>query len=451
MSKGTFIYQKVIEKPEDYSFEVESLGECKIDNPIKRTDFTDDDEKVVFPSQLKNVKRLINSPHFPAFQKAGPRRKIFHDPSWTKAGIVTCGGLCPGLNDVIKGLVKVLECDYRVKTVYGIKYGYRGLNPKYGHEPILLTSELVDNIHEKGGSILGSSRGEQPVSVMVDTLVRKDINILFCIGGDGTLKGARAIAEEVKRRNLKISIIGIPKTIDNDISFVERSFGFETAVYKTFDIISSAHNEAEGAYNGISVIKLMGRDSGFIAASATLANSVVDICLIPEVDFDLNGENGLKMAVERCLNKNKHCVVVVAEGAGQKFFAENKEKDASGNVKHGDIGILIREELTKYFKGKGMDFSLKYFDPSYIIRSSPAQGTDAIFCLLLAENAVHSAMAGKTNCLIGTWNNFFTHVPISLAVIERRKIHPEEALYKAMLSATRQEEYFSGTKQEDNI
>ncbi|MGC9044028.1 MAG: ATP-dependent 6-phosphofructokinase [Myxococcota bacterium] len=448
MKSDTFIYQRVIENPEEYSFKIESLGECTINNPIKRKEFVSDDEKVVFPSQLKNILKLINTENFPAFQKAGPRAKIFHDPSWTKAAIVTCGGLCPGLNDVIKGLVRVLECDYGVKAIYGIRYGYRGLNPKYKHEPILLNSQNVDNIHEQGGSILGSSRGNQPVDVMVDTLVRKDINILFCIGGDGTLKGARAISLEAKKRGLKISVIGVPKTIDNDISFVERSFGFETAVYKTFDIISSAHNEAEGAYNGISIIKLMGRDSGFIAVSATLANSVVDICLIPEVDFEMDGENGLKKAVLRCLNKNKHCVIVVAEGAGQKFFGDQKEVDPSGNVKHKDIGVFIRDELSKFLKGENIDFSLKYFDPSYIIRSSPAQGTDAIFCLLLAEHAVHAAMAGKTECLIGTWNNFFTHVPISLAVIERRKIHPEEALYKAMLSATRQEDYFRSEKEE---
>lgn len=448
MKKDTFIYQRVIENPDDYSFEIESLGECTIENPIKRNTYVLDDERVIFPSQLKNVLKLIHKKNFPAFQKAGPREKIFHDPSWTKAAIVTCGGLCPGLNDVIKGLVKVLECDYGVKTIYGIKYGYRGLNPKYKHEPVLLTSENVDNIHERGGSILGSSRGNQPVDIMVDTLKRKDINILFCIGGDGTLKGARAIYEEAKKKGLKISVIGIPKTIDNDISFVERSFGFETAVYKTFDVISSAHNEAEGAYNGIAVIKLMGRDSGFIAASATLANSVVDICLIPEVDFEMDGEDGLKKAVVRCLEKNRHCVIVVAEGAGQKFFGDEKEIDASGNIKHKDIGIYIRDELTKYLKEENIDFSLKYFDPSYMIRSSPAQGTDAIFCLLLAEHAVHAAMAGKTGCLIGTWNNFFTHVPISLAVIERRKIYPEEALYKAMLSATRQEDYFKSAKEE---
>ena len=272
-----FIYQKVIENPGAYSFEITKLGAPAVVSPVKGREFVSDDELIAFSSQVKNIERLFQTGTFPAFQKAGPREKIFHDPAWTKAAIVTCGGLCPGLNDVIKGLVKILALDYGVGTIYGIRYGYQGLSPKYRHEPLLLTPEMVDGIHELGGTILGSSRGNQDVSEMVETLIRHDINILFCIGGDGTLKGARDIAVEAMKRNQKISVIGIPKTIDNDLAFVEKTFGYETAVYQTFDIITCAHNEAEGAYNGISIVKLMGRDSGFIAAAATLANSVADL------------------------------------------------------------------------------------------------------------------------------------------------------------------------------
>lgn len=438
-----FIYQKVIENPGAYSFDIAQLGPADIPSPVKGREFVSDDELIAFSSQVKNIKRLINSGSFPAFQKAGPREKIFHDPAWTKAAIVTCGGLCPGLNDVIKGLVKILMLDYGVKTIYGIRYGYRGLSPRYHHEPLLLTPELVDSIHEQGGTILGSSRGNQDVPEMVATLIRHDINILFCIGGDGTLKGARDIALEAIRQKQMINVIGIPKTIDNDLAFVEKTFGYETAVYQTFDIITCAHNEAEGAYNGISIVKLMGRDSGFIAAAATLSNSEADFCLVPEIDFDIDGEHGLYAAVNRCLDKNQHAVIVVAEGAGQKFFKERSEtKDVSGNVLHSDIGVYLKDELNRRFKADNRELSIKYFDPSYIIRSVAAQGTDAIFCHMLAENAAHAAMAGKTNCLIGHWNNFFTHVPIPLATIERRKIYPEEALWKGVVAATRQNDYF---------
>jgi len=438
-----FIYEQVVQNPGKYDFGIDSLGPCTIESPIKEGEFVTDEDLIAFSSQVKNIRKLIAGGTFPAFQKAGPREKIFHDPAWSRAAIVTCGGLCPGLNDVIKGLVKVLWCGYGVRNIYGIRYGYQGLVPRYRHEPLILTPEVVDGIHEQGGTILGSSRGNQDVGEMVDTLVRMHINILFTIGGDGTLKGARDIALEAQKRNLPISVVGIPKTIDNDLAFVERTFGFETAVYQTFDIITCAHNEAEGAYNGISIVKLMGRDSGFIAAAATIANSVVDFCLIPEVDFDLEGEHGLYAAVERCLEKNHHTVIVVAEGAGQKFFAgHEKVKDASGNVLHEDIGAFLKNELNRYLKSRKIDFSIKYFDPSYLIRSVPAQGTDAIFCALLAEHAVHAAMAGKTNCLIGHWNNFFTHVPIPLATIERRKIYPGEALWKGVLAVTRQNDYF---------
>jgi 6-phosphofructokinase 1 len=438
-----FIYDRVVQEPEKYRFDIENLGPCTVDTPLRGGVFASDEDQVTFSSQVKNIRKLLATGHFPAFQKAGPRKKIFHDPAKSRAAIVTCGGLCPGLNDVIKGLVKVLWWDYGVRNILGIRYGYQGLSKNAAHAPLELTPELVDEIHEQGGTILGSSRGNPDVAEMTDTLARLGVNILFCIGGDGTLRGARDIAREAKRRNLPLGVIGIPKTIDNDLAFVEKTFGFETAVYKTFDIITCAHTEAEGALNGIAIVKLMGRDSGFIAAAATIANSVVDFCLVPEVDFSLDGEHGLFAAVERCLEKNRHAVIVAAEGAGQKFFAgREKTKDASGNVLHSDIGVYLKDELNRHLKGKKLDFTIKYFDPSYIIRSVSAQGTDAIFCHLLAEHAVHAAMAGKTNCLVGHWNNFFTHVPIELATIERRKIYPEEALWKGVLSATRQNDYF---------
>ncbi|HNT29016.1 MAG TPA: ATP-dependent 6-phosphofructokinase, partial [bacterium] len=296
-----FIYDRVIQEPEKYSFAIDEVGPRTVPTPLKGGLFVADDDQVVFSSQVRNLRKLISSKYFPAFQKAGPREKIFHDPSWSRAAIVTCGGLCPGLNDVIKGLVDVLWWSYGVRTIYGLRYGYQGLSPRYKHAPILLDPDIVDGIHEQGGTILGSSRGNQDVGEMVDTLLRMHINILFCIGGDGTLKGARDIAVEAQKRKQPLSVIGIPKTIDNDLAFVEKTFGYETAVYRTFDIITSAHNEATGAFNGISLVKLMGRDSGFIAAAATLANSVVDFCLVPEIDFELEGETGLLAAIGRCL------------------------------------------------------------------------------------------------------------------------------------------------------
>jgi 6-phosphofructokinase 1 len=334
----------------------------------------------------------------------------------------------------------VLEKGYKVREIYGVRYGYKGLAKCSNIEPIQLNSESVDQIHKQGGTILGSSRGNQDPEEMVDVLQEKGINLLFCIGGDGTLKGAKAIADAANNREAPIGIVGIPKTIDNDLGFVEKTFGFETSVEIASEIISCAHNEAEGAENGIGIVKLMGRDSGFIAATASLANSVVDFCLIPELPFHLHGPDGLCIAVRNSLKLHRHTVIVVAEGAGQDLFKNTKQRiDQSGNILKDDIGEYLKSELSNYFQKDGTAISIKYLDPSYHIRSVTANASDAVFCNLLAEYAVHAGMAGKTNLAIGYWNNFFTHVPIALATEERRMVSLNGALWRGVLSTTQQE------------
>lgn len=440
------VYSEVINNPGAYDFSIQSLGPCTIDSPVRGRSFTNDDEQITFASQVKNIQHFIRSGGpFPAFQKAGPRSRIFHDPARSVAAIVTCGGLCPGLNNVIKGLVKVLHCDYGIKRIHGIRYGYQGLIEKYGHAPMALDPLVVDEIHHDGGTILGSSRGNQDIGAMADALARMGVNLFFCIGGDGTLTGAAVLADELIKRNAGVSVVGIPKTIDNDLSFMEKTFGFETAVHTAQAIITSAHNEAEGALNGVGIVKLMGRDSGFIASAATLANSVVDFCLVPEVPFSLEGPGGLFEALERRLAENAHAVIVVAEGAGQDLFGKcSSTRDCSGNVLKQDIGLLLKDEITRHFKSRGMDGTVKFLDPSYHIRSVPAIASDAIFCHLLSEHAVHAAMAGKTRLVIGHWNNYFTHVPIQLATYTRHKVDLDSALWKGVLEATRQNECLSG-------
>lgn len=438
----------ILKEPEKYDLSIETLGECTLQSPLQGLHFVADDSHVSLTTDIQLINEFTSQGKpVPSLEEAGPRKMIYHDPSWTRAAIVTCGGLCPGLNNVIKSLVHVLWFDYGVRCIFGIPYGYRGLNPAYGYPPTILNPDVVDAIQEDGGTILGSSRGNQDVKVMVDTLMRMNINMLFCIGGDGTLRGARDIANEVKRRKQPISIIGIPKTIDNDLNLVDRTFGFETAVLAATDTITSAHTEANGAYNGLGLVKLMGRDSGFIAAYAALATTVANFCLVPEVEFELEGENGLFRALENRYDLGKkHAVLVVAEGAGQHFFEHQPERrDASGNVLKNDIGEFLHEKIKAHFKQIGKDISIKYFDPSYTVRSIPAKGTDAIFCFQLAENAVHAAMAGKTNMVVGSMNNAFTHVPIDYAVSERKKIDPSGALWHAVLGATRQQSYFDGS------
>ena len=430
------------------NFMVKSLGKTNIVSPLLQTvrsysplyKFVGEEERILYDVSLENFKICLEKKEEPlSFEKAGPRDHIFFEPAKTKVGIVTCGGLCPGLNNVIRSLVFELYYRYGVTRILGIKYGYEGLVAKYNHPVLELTPQIVSNIHLSGGSFLGSSRGNQDVGQIVDTLEILNINILFCIGGDGTLRGAHAIHEEISKRNLKIAVAGIPKTIDNDINFIEKSFGFETAFSIANDIIRNAHNEASGAYNGIALVKLMGRDSGFIAAHAALAIQEVNFVLIPEMSFDLYGQRGFLKILRKRLEERHHAVIVVAEGAGQDFFDKSEQvKDASGNIKHKDIGVYLKEKIAEEFTEKGFPFSIRYIDPSYIIRSAPANPNDSKFCNLLAQNAVHAAMAGKTDFVVGYWSNLFTLIPIPLATSQRKKIDINDELWWHVLEATGQ-------------
>lgn len=425
---------------------IQTLGKANFDSPLKLstvdgdylTNYVEDQERVLFNNSLCKLKEELAAGREPlTFEKAGPREKIFFDPSRTRAGIVTCGGLCPGINDVIRGLVMQLYFWYGVKNIYGFRYGYLGMIKESGLQPMVLDPDVVSEIHEKGGTILGSSRGPQDVGLMVDRLMDFNINILFCIGGDGTLRGAKEITDEINKRGLAISVIGIPKTIDNDIGFIEKTFGFETAFSHAVDSLRTAHVEAKGYQNGVGLVKLMGRQSGYITANASIASQDVNFCLIPEMPFDLEGENGFyKHLMDRILRKS-HAVVVVAEGVGDRLCAL-EERDVSGNRKFGDVGVMLREGITKYFKDRKVPVSLKYIDPSYIIRSSCAIPSDSIFCNQLAQNAVHAGMAGKTGMLVGIWNNCFTHVPIDIAIRNRKFIDPESMFWLNVLETTGQ-------------
>jgi len=417
-------------------FSISQLGKNNILSPLTRFDFTQEDERILYHDDIAEIKTFWEAGiDPPGFEAAGPREKILFNSTNLKCGIVTCGGLCPGINDVIRAIVMSLYYHYNVKDVLGFQFGYEGIRWAEKYLPIQLTPEYVSHIHDMGGTILGSSRGNQEASLMVDSLVKLNIGILFTIGGDGTLRGAHTIAEEIKRRGLKISIIGIPKTIDNDISFIQTTFGFDTAVSEARRATHTAHIEAVGARNGIGLVKLMGRDSGFIAGYTTLADKDVNYCLVPEYPFDL--KIFLSSLKERILSRG-HAVIVVAEGAGQHLLIENMAKDASGNVRYGDIGLFLKDEINSYFKMNDAEISLKYIDPSYMIRSLSANARDSALCLMFAHCAVHAGMAGKTDMVVGYWKNRFTHVPISLAVSSRKKIDLKSFLWQSVLAATGQ-------------
>jgi len=373
-----------------------------------------------------------------SFEEAGPRRMIYFDPARTTVGIVTCGGLCPGLNDIIRGIVNQCHHQYGITKVYGFRYGYEGLVQRYGHTPAILRPASVEQAHNFGGTMLGSSRGPQRIEDMVDTLEDMKVDILFVIGGDGTLRGAAEIVKEIERRGLKKAVVGIPKTIDNDIRYLDKSFGFETAFDAAVQAVKCAYVEATGAVNGVGLVKLMGRDSGFIACYAALAGSNVDFVLIPEVKFELEGDNGLLESLRLRLLKRRNAVIVVAEGAGQHLMQSGDETDASGNKRYGDIGQFLKDRINGYFKARKTEVNLKYIDPSYIVRSVPANAQDNVYCSRLAQSAVHAAMGGKTGMLVGRWHGSFVHLPLHLVTEGRRKVDPTQELWHSVLECTGQ-------------
>jgi 6-phosphofructokinase 1 len=370
------------------------------------------------------------------FEKAGPRKRLFFDPKRTRAAIVTCGGLCPGLNNVIRSITRELFRGYGVDSLLGIRGGYRGLDPSRGRPPLALSEALVEHIHKEGGTILGTSRGPVDIARAVDFLVRQNVDILFTVGGDGTQRGGNALFEEARKRGHALAVVGVPKTIDNDVRFVSRSFGFGTAVEEAVRVIDSAHTEARSVDNGVAVVKLMGRHAGFIAAAATVASQDVNFCLVPELPVELQGPAGLLAALERRLASKGHAVVVVAEGAGQGLLAANAERDASGNVKLGDIGPFLRDQLNAHFAGRGIEMTLRYFDPSYQIRARPANAEDAVLCDRMGRHAVHAAMAGLTGLVVSFLHGQFVHVPIGLLAQGSKRLDLEGELYRAVLSST---------------
>ncbi len=424
--------------------QIPTLGLNEIPSPLKLVSSTPGDGLGDFVPGSSRVRyQLDTSPDAPlqdiAFERAGPRERVYFDPYFTTAAIVTCGGLCPGLNNVVRSITLELKHNYGVNRVLGIRNGYWGLNPASGLEPIVLTDDKVSHIQDVGGTILGSSRGPQKPSVVVDFLQRSHIDILFCVGGDGTQRGAHGIYEEITRRGLKIGIVGIPKTIDNDIMYVFRTFGFATALERAQHALYCAHIEAKGAPNGIGLVKLMGRDAGFIAAWATLASQEVNFCLVPEVEFALDGPHGLLPALKDRLTERKHAVIAVAEGAGQHLCGQNVNgQDQSGNRHYGDIGVHLKERIANYFREEGIEIALKYIDPSYMIRSVPANTADRLLSDQMARYGVHAAMAGNTDVLIGHWNNMFVHVPICTAIAKKKRMEVTGDLWTSVLLATGQ-------------
>lgn len=413
---------------------IPTLGEAKFQSPIQFSvsDEARMPEHVVFTPGAPPPEEVL-------FEIAGPRSKLFFDPKKTRAAIVTCGGLCPGLNNVIRSVFLALHHAYGVKEVIGFRNGYQGLDPDLGDEPLVMTPELVEDIHKEGGTMLNTSRGPVDTGRAVDNLIKRGVDILFTVGGDGTQRGGLDLFLEAKRRGHPLSVVGIPKTVDNDVAFVSRTFGYLTAIEQACKVIECAHTEAHSVENGISIVKLMGRHAGFIAGGATIASQDVNFVLVPEVPFKLEGERGFLAALKKRVLNRKHAVIVVAEGAGQDLLeASADEHDASGNIRLKDIGLYLREKIDAYFKAEMVPATLRYFDPNYIVRSCRADSEDAILCDFYARNAVHAAMAGKTGMVVGLHHDVFIHVPVELLATRKKRLDTKSQVWHGVLSATGQ-------------
>ncbi len=419
---------------------VATLGDCKIPSPLRGS------KEVVFVDPTVRVRyhHKVSSKTPPAerelsFEEAGAHERIYFDPASTTAAIVTCGGLSPGLNNVIRAIYSELTHNYGVPRVLGIRNGYRGLNPAEGRPPLVLTRDFVEEIHKLGGTVLGTSRGAQDPRCIVDFLEREQIDLLFCIGGDGTQRGAHAISVELGRRGLAKAVVGIPKTIDNDIPFVWMTFGYQTSLEVAQEVLRGGHVEARGAESGIAIVKLMGRHAGFIAAGAAVASDEANFVLVPEVDFPLEGPGGFLEALHQRMLARQHALIVVAEGAGQRLFdSRQAHSDASGNLRLQDIGLLLRDRIRAYFADCGLPVQIKYIDPSYALRSVPANTWDRILAHQMGRYAAHAAMAGRTDMLIGLRHNELIHVPLPLVNSRTRRLDVTSDLWKAVLSSTGQ-------------
>ncbi len=423
---------------------VSTLGPATIASPLRlasRAAFVADGSLILRDIEVPR-RRVPGEPR--GFEKAGPRAQIFFEPKQITVGIVSAGGICPGINDVIRSVVMELHHGYGVERILGFRYGFAGLDATCGYEPIVLDPMSMRDIHARAGTVLGTSRGPREPSKIVDTLARLNVDVLLVIGGDGTMRAAHAVHEEVVRRGLSIGIVGIPKTIDNDIPFVDKTFGFESAVATACLAIDAAHAEARSVVNGVGLVKLMGRNAGFIAAHATLASHDVNACLVPELPLDLRGDGGFLAWLEERVVRRGHAVVVVAEGCASALLegAGPPSLDASGNVHFPsldhDVGRVLKEAIELHFARRKLPLTLKYIDPSYMVRATRASSEDAVFCDALARNAVHAAMAGKTDMMVGRWHRCFTHVALELVLAHSKRLDPAGDLWREVVESTGQ-------------
>ena len=443
---------------ENLPTKVELLGPLTVPNPASEESVglyrTPEARKTVTADMDVIAQFQARAQPVPAFLEAGPRRMLFHEPQSVRAVVVTSGGLAPGLNCVVHGIVTRHWNTYGVNAarrggIFGIYDGFVGLyNKPLDKTPASLRPEITEPWLDRGGSMLGARRfHEQELGELADqitaNLALNDINILYVIGGDGSLKVAHEIAQRAKARN--ISVVGIPKTMDNDVLWVWQSFGFNTAVQKAAEVVNTMHAEAESTRR-VGLIELFGAESGFVAANATLASGHVDLVLVPEIFLALCPQQ-CEALLDRFIEylsqtvrskERAHAIVVLAEGVGE-LFKQRQVKLGGQPVSGKNFAGELRDFLQGGLKdplGRVVDVFVN--QPRHNIRAVPANAYDQIYCARLGALAVDNALAGYTDVMVSQWLTEYVLVPLELVALGKKSIPPGGMFWKQVVSSTGQ-------------
>lgn len=385
----------------------------------------------------------------PSFPEAGPRKELCFDPHRVKAAVVTTGGLAPGLNSVVHSIVDRHFNTYELNetlggAVYGIYDGFRGLRDCASNSTTLNPKVTLDWLRQ-GGSNLGSIRFRDPqgekhlVDEIAKSITQMAIDILYVIGGDGSQLIAHKVAQAVP----SISVLGVPKTMDNDVLWVRESFGFDTTVEQATHAINALHFEAQSTRR-VGLLQFFGAESGFVAANAALASGQVDLVLIPEAFNNLSDEqlqHYWKMLLGHLDDRVKrqahmpHAIVVVAEGVETALVQQKSRKLG----RKGDFLELLKQDIAgKVRDRRGRCLEIFVNEPRHYIRSGAANAHDQIFCERLGALAVDNGLAGYTNCMVSHWLTEYVLVPLELVVQGQKSIQTSGMFWRQVETSTGQ-------------
>ena len=341
-----------------------------------------------------------------------------------RIGLLTGGGDCPGLNAVIRAVVRKGIDTYGDQLV-GFRDGWRGVLEDVGEE---LTIESTRGILPRGGTILGSSRTnptkhEDGIGVVQATLARHQLDGLIAIGGEDTLGAANRLAEA------GVSVIGVPKTIDNDLGATDVTFGFDTALHVATEAIDRLHTTAE-SHHRILVVEVMGRNAGWIALHSGIAGGA-DVILIPEIPFDI--DEVCRLIGRRHGRGRYFSIVVVAEGAQPKegtMRLAAGEVDDFGHPRLGGIGHQLEREIEQR-----TGFETRATVLGHVQRGGTPTAFDRVLATRLGLAAIDAAHEGRWGTMTALHSTEIELVALRDAVAEVRRVPAEE--YRALRGPVR--------------